>query len=181
MQLFSMTIDGCLSMLGTNQELQRLISKWRAKDNLLRAAWHYCNLHQESLLVKSLKKFHVTKLVTTIVKWIRVNALKHYKFETFFLDNDADYVDVFVFTFVKWLSRSACLKNSITFFRRLRCCGKKIEREKDISQLDNKAWTNDLAFMINIANNFSLLICVLLGNNKFCQPLIKNCVFVGRS
>ena len=44
---------------------------------------------------------HVTKLVTTIVKWIRVNALKHRKFETFLLDNDADYVDGVIFTFVR--------------------------------------------------------------------------------
>ena len=43
------------------------------------------------------------------------------KFETFLLDNDADYVDVVMFTSVRCLSRSAFLKNSITFFRRLKC------------------------------------------------------------
>ena len=116
-----MTTDGCLSMLGTNQELQEFISKERAKDNLPRAAWHFCNLHQECLIAKSLKMLHVTKLIITIVKWIKISALNHRKFETFLLDNDADYVDVVMFTSVRWLSRSACLKNSITFFRKLKC------------------------------------------------------------
>ena len=121
MQLFSMTTDKCLSMLGRNQELQGLINKKRAKNNLPRAAWHFCNLHQECLIAKSLKMLYVTKLVITIVKWIRISALNHRKFQTFLLDNDADYVDGVIFTSVRCLTRSGCLKNSITFFRRLKC------------------------------------------------------------
>ena len=61
-------------MLGANQRLQELINKWRVEDNLLRVAWYHSILRPESLLAKSLKIPLVTKVVTTIINWIKANA-----------------------------------------------------------------------------------------------------------
>ena len=74
--------------------------------------------------------FHVTKLVTTIVKWITVNALIHGKFEKFLVDNDADYVDVVMFTSLTWLSRSACLKKFYDLLPKIKMLRKKDRKRK---------------------------------------------------
>ena len=62
-------------MLGANQGLKEIIDKWSVEDDLLCVVWHNYILHQESLVVKSLKMPHVTKIILTTVNWIRANAL----------------------------------------------------------------------------------------------------------
>ena len=81
-KLFSMATNGC-PMPEANQGLQGLINKWRVEDSFPRLAWYHCVLHQESLVSKSLKIPHMTKVVITAVNGIKANALNHCKFKKF--------------------------------------------------------------------------------------------------
>ena len=70
-----MATDGCPSMLGANQGLQRLINQWREENAFRPVTWHHCILHQENIVAESLDMSSVTKGVISKVDWIRANAL----------------------------------------------------------------------------------------------------------
>ena len=104
------------------------------------------------MLTKSLDVSNVTRVVTSTVNWIRVNALNHRKFKKFLADVDADYGDLVMYNAVRWLSRSTCLKR---FYDLIPEINTFIEGKKDIPQLGKEEWVADLAFMIDITTHIS--------------------------
>ena len=107
---FQWQLIGVLQCLEKTKDYKDSLNKWRVEDNLSRVAWYHCILHQKSLVIKSLKIPHVTKVVKTTINWIRANAIYYVRFKKYVSNIDAYYNDVAMFTAVRWLSRAACLK-----------------------------------------------------------------------
>ena len=90
--------------------------------------------------------------------------LKRRKFKKLLSDIDADYSDMVRFSTVRWLNRAACLKRFYDLLSEIEMFAK---GKKDISQLGNKTWITDLAFMIDFTTHNSSLNRIQQGNNKF--------------
>ena len=98
---------------------------------------------------------------------------------------DADHGDVVMFTAVKWLSGTTCLKQFHEILPEITMFAKE---KKGISQLDNEARITDLVSMIDNSHHFSSINSIPEGINKFCAiyialqlSLLKNFVFGRRS
>ena len=164
----SVATDRCPFMLGANQGLQGLVNKWREEDNLAPVTWHHCILQKKSFVAKSLNMSNMRKLVTTTVKWIRVNALNRRRFKMFLADNDADYDDLVMFTAVQWLNHAKCLESMHDLLPEVKTFA---EGKKGIAQLDNEEWVADLAFILDINTHLSFANRTLQVNNKLCHDL----------
>ena len=108
------------------------------------------------------------RVVISTVNWIRANARNHRKFKKFLAQVDANYVDLVMFTAVRWLSRATCLKRLYDLIPEIKTF---IKGKKDIPHLGKEEWVADLAFMVDITTHLLSLNCTLQGNNRLCYDL----------
>ena len=118
---------------------------------------------------------NVTEVVTTTVKWVRVNALNHRKFKTFLIDIDADYGGVVMFTAVRWLSCSKCLRRIYDLYE-IKTLPK--AKKTFLSSTTKNGLLIWLSWWIS-TTHLSFLNRTLQGNNKLCHDLYSiTCAFI---
>ena len=168
LKLFSVATDGCPSMIGKNIGFRGIFNQKRAEENLPEIMWHHCIIHIENLVAKSLKMPHITDVVISTVNYIRANAINHRKFKEFLQSVESKNGDLVMYTHVRWLSRSECIKR---FYLLLPEVKNFLNGKKHIPQLTDEYWVADLAFLVDITSHLSTLNLSLQSKNIFCHEL----------
>ena len=146
--------DGAPSMVGRQRGLSGRVSAELACRNLPQIIWAHCIVHQESLCAKAITLNHVMKVVVPTINFIRSRDLNHRQFQDFFRGLDADFGDVIYHSEVRWMSRGKTLERFWHLRDEIRDFMEAKGRE--VSELTNSSWLNDLAFLVDIAHSLSI-------------------------
>lgn len=126
-----------------------------------------CTIHQQNLCAKILNMPNVTTPVIKLINFLKFGALNHCQFKEFLKDLGSKYVDVIYNTERRWLSRDVMLKriynlkNDIQLFVGMK-----------FPQFEDKAWTCDFAFLVNITQHLNDLKMELQGKNQFIHNIL---------
>ena len=119
---------------------------------------YHCIIHQESLCGKALEMEHVMSII------IRARGLNNRQFKSFLAELNSDYGDLPYHTEVRWLSQGKVLER---FFElREEICEFMESKGKDTSELRNKTFLCDVAFLCDITSHLNALNLQLQGRGR---------------
>lgn len=165
----SITTDGAPQMIGRKAgvatKLKEKLLAMTNSDHQIHGI--HCIIHREVLCSKILKMSHVMDVVIKTVNFIRARGLKHRQFNSLLEEIHAHGLPYH--TEVRWLSRGLVLKR----FYELRSEIKMFMHEKgrDVQELNDSAWVQDLAFMVDMTEHLNYLNIKLQGRNKLVTDL----------
>ena len=162
-KLVSLATNGAPQMVGRRAGVASLLkNKILSIKSYQQISCIHCIIHQEVLCRKVLKTNHVMDVVVGTVNLIRARGLNHRQFSKLLDEIDAPGLPYQ--TEVRWLSRGFVLKR----FYELRSAMQAfiLEKGRDVKELKNRDWVQDLAFMVDITNHLQFLNKQLQGRNK---------------
>ena len=134
----------------------------------------HCIIHREVLCSKILKMDHVMDVVFKTVNFIRARSLNRRQFNSLLEEINLHGLPYHID--VRWLSRGAVLKR----FYQLRSEIQMFlyDKGRDVQELNDDEWVQDLAFMVDITEHLNCLNIKLQGRNKFVNDLHETiCAF----
>jgi len=167
-KLVSLATDGAPQMVGRRAGVASLLkNKVLSINPNQQISCIHCIIHQEVLCSKVLKMNHVMDVVVGTVNFIRARGLNHRQFNKLLDETDAPGLPYH--TEVRWLSRGLVLKR----FYELRSTihDFMLEKGRDVKELKNSEWVQDLAFMVDITDHLQFLNKQLQGRNKIVTEL----------
>ena len=169
-KLVGLTTDGAPAMCGRKSGLVGRIREKMQDENVTSELTSYhCIIHQESLCGKALKMEHVMSIITRAVNFIGARGLNHRQFKSFLAELNSDYGDLPYHTEVRWLSQGKVLER---FFElREEICEFMETKGKDTSELRNKTFLCDVAFLCDITSHLNALNLQLQGRGRIITDM----------
>ena len=164
----SVAIDGAPQMVGRKVGVAtKLKEKLLAMNSDHQIHSVHCIIHREVLCSKTLKMDHVMDVVIKTVNFIRARGLNHRQFNSLLEEIHTNGLPYH--TDVRWLSRGVVLKR----FYELRSEIQRFMHGKgrDVQELKDNEWIQDLAFMVDITEHLHYLNTRLQGRNKLVTDL----------
>ena len=140
----------------------RVQEKMREEDASEHIVYH-CIIHQEALSGKALKMEHVISSITRVVNFIRAKG-NHRQFKSFLVEFDSEYRDVPYHPEVKWLSRGKVLNRCFELQEEI--CQFMENKGKDTTELKDKTFLCELAFLSDIVSHLNVLNLQLQGKGR---------------
>ena len=164
-KLVSVTTDGAPSMTGKyNGFVGRLRTGIKKLGVLHDISNFHCVIHQENLCAKRIQFEDVMSVVVRTTNYIRMNGFKRRQFRTFCEALKCDYVDLPLYTEVRWLSRATLLdrffklRNEISLFTDM--------VDHHVTELHDHRWLCNSAFFSDLTDHLSTLNVVLQGKGR---------------
>ena len=166
-EIFSITTDGALSMVGPTSGFVKLFAN-EIKRQVVR---FHCIIHQEALCAKdSTRKLEdVLKDVTKIVNYIIARALNFRQFQALLGEVKAKYDTLLMYNNVRWLSRGRVLERFVACLNEIRLF--MYEKKQDFPQLTDVVWLNSLMFFTDLTMHFNALNTKLQGHGKTAERM----------
>ena len=167
-KLVGLTTDGAPAMCGRKSGLVgRIREKIQDENVTSELTAYHCIIHQESLCGKALKMEHVMSIITRAVNFIRARGLNHR--QSFLAELNSDYGDLPYHTEVRWLSQGKVLER---FFElREEICEFMESKGKDTSELRNKTFLCDVAFLCDTPSHLNALNLQLQGRGRIITDM----------
>lgn len=167
-KLVSVTTDGAPSMTGKYNgfvgPLRTGLKKLGVLHNISNL---HCVIHQENLCAKRIQFEYVMSVVVRTTNYIRMNGLKRRQFRTFCEELKCDYVDLPLYTEVRWLSRATLLDRFFKLRNELSLFTDMVDH--DVPELHDHKWLCNLSFFSDLTDHLSTLNVVLQGK---CRTII---------
>ncbi|KYO31248.1 general transcription factor II-I repeat domain-containing protein 2A isoform B [Alligator mississippiensis] len=167
-KLCGLTTDGTPAMIGKHNGSVSLLVKSVPQDVIT----HPCIIHQEQLCAKALEIKHVMEKVVSTVNFIRSKGLNHRQFQAFLAEIGSNHGDVIYFCQVRWLSRAATLARFWSLLDEIKTF--MMNKGKDVSFMDDDAWLNDLAFLVDSTKYLGDFNLKLQGKDQFVNRLYEH-------
>ena len=121
--------------------------------------------------------------ITRVVNFTRAKGLNHWQFRSFLEEFDSEYRDVPYQTKVSWLSKEKVLNRC--FELREEICQFMENKGKDSTELKDKKFLCELAFLSDIVSHFNMLNLQLQGRGHIITDMygavrafkIKRCLW----
>lgn len=176
-RLVNVTTDGAPSMMGSRKGFIAFLSNkiqalYPDKGGIL---FLHCIIHQEAL-AKNVVKLPVTTVVNQIVNYIRGSKLKHRKFRAlvrFSKETNKGAYDVNYYCSVRWLSLGDVLRRFYELLPQIVSFLKEENVIDDYPEIQDDAWKCDLAFAVDLFDQFNTLNTFLQGKGKFVFDLYE--------
>lgn len=164
----SLTTDGASQMVGRKAGVTaKLKEKLLTLNSDHQIHSVHCIIHREVLCSKILKMDHVMDVVVKAVNFIRARGLNHRQFNCLLEETHSHGLPYH--TDVRWLSRGIVLKR----FYELRSEIQSFMHNKgrNVQELKDYDWLQDLAFMVDMTEHLNLLNTRLQGRNKLVTDM----------
>ncbi|CAM1319473.1 Uncharacterised protein r2_g2779 [Pycnogonum litorale] len=169
-KIFCVTTDGAPAMIGKDRGFVKLLENHIGHKILN----FHCIIHQESLVAKisSQRLIPVMNTVVIIVNFIvSRSSLTHRQFKSLLEEMESEYVDLPLYSHVRWLSRGNVLNKFVSCLEHIKVFLN--EKEQHFPELNDKEWLCKLMFLTDITKHLNELNLRLQGKRQTVLELFE--------
>ena len=169
-KLVSITTDGAPAMVGRNNGFIGLCKK---SDDFPDFHNYHCIIHQQALCGKVLNMKEVMDIAMKIVCSVRARSLQRRLFRAHMEETESEHTDLLLHTDVRWLSRGKFLDRFSELLPEIKEF-LKLGKHVEYTQLEDKQWLLDLAFLTDFTGTLNELNLELQGKDKCVINMISS-------
>lgn len=167
--LKGITTDGAPSMIGKVNGLTARLEKYVVDNEGGSLLKLHCIIHQLNLCTRSVKFRDVMDFVIKSINFIRSRALNHRQFQALLSELNDEHDDVVYYTEVRWTSRGLMLKRFFDLRDEIKLFME--QKGKSMTELDDKYFLNDFAFLVDVTEHLNLLNAKLQGAKQIVSHM----------
>lgn len=169
-KLISITTDGAPAMVGRTNGFVGLCKQSDSFPDFLN---YHCIIHQQALCGKILNMKEVMDIAMKIVCSVRARSLQRRLFRAHMEETGAEHTDLLLHTDVRWLSRGNFLERFSELLPEIKDF-LKLAKHAEYTQLEDKKWLLDLAFLTDLTSMLNELNLELQGKDKYVINMISS-------
>ena len=162
--MIAIAANGASSMMGKNNGFLKLM-----KDRIPSLITVHCVIHRENLAASRLsEKLHsILSQVVEVMNWIKTNPKKERIFAQFCKEKDERFVQLLLFTKIRWLSRGNFLESFVSLYDAVLEFSNEEHKFLFLKDVDAKALIHYLADIFEKLN--------FLNKKQGCEETLLDC------